>query len=118
MTVLLHQDCLKPSLKQVSNPTVSFIESLGIDPVQLSHAYGKISIGGINEEMVMILHQAVGMAEPIVPMGNMLKGVQEHLSVLIVFENCLSLVSSARDVIDSAREFYTQRTCHSYTIPP
>jgi hypothetical protein len=54
MTVLLHQDCLKPSLKQVSNPTVPFIESLGIDPVQLSHAYGKISIGGVNEEMVML----------------------------------------------------------------
>jgi hypothetical protein len=49
----------------------------------------------------MILHQAVGMAEPIVPKGNILKRIQEHLSVLIVSENCLSFVSSAGDVIDS-----------------
>ena len=44
----------------------------------------------------MIVHQAIGMAEPIVPKGNTRKGIQEHLSVLIVFENCLSSVSSAR----------------------
>jgi hypothetical protein len=67
--------------------------------------------------MVMILHQAVGMAEPIVPKGNILKRIQEHLSVLIVSENCLSFVSSAGDVIDSTWKFYTQRTCHDYPIP-
>ena len=65
----------------------------------------------------MIFHQAVGMAEPIVPKGNILKRIQEHLSVLIVSENCLSFVSSARDVIDSTWKFYTQRTCHGYPIP-
>jgi len=96
---------------------MSLIESLGIDTVQLPHAYRKISIGGINEQMVMIIHQAVSMAEPIVPKGNILKRIQEHLSVLIVSENCLSFVSSASDVIDSACKFYAQRTCHDYPIP-
>jgi hypothetical protein len=93
------------------------IKSLGIDTVQLPHAYRKISIWCINEQMVMILHQAVGMAEPIVPMGNILKRIQEHLSVLIVSESCLSFVPSASDVIDSTWKFYTQRTCHGYPIP-
>jgi hypothetical protein len=67
--------------------------------------------------MVMIFHQAVGMAEPIVPEGNILKRIQEHLSVLIVSEYCLSFVSSAGDVIDSTWKFYTQRTRHGYPIP-
>ena len=65
----------------------------------------------------MIVHQAVGVAEPIVPKGNILKCIQEHLAVLIVSENWLSFVSSARDVIDSTWKFYTQRTCHGYPIP-
>ena len=65
----------------------------------------------------MILHQAVGVAEPIVLKGNILNRIQEHLSVLIVSENCLSFVSSARDVIDSAWKFYTQWTCHGCPIP-
>jgi hypothetical protein len=116
MTILLHQDSLKSSLKEVTNPTMPLIESLRVDTVQLAHAYRKIPIRCINEQMVMILHQAVGVAEPIVPKANIRKGIQEDLSILIVSKNCLSFVSSARDVIDSTRELYTQRTCHAYPI--
>jgi len=92
------------------------IESLRIDTVQLPHAYRKISLWCINEQMV-IVHQAIGVAEPIVPKSNIRKGIQKHLSVMIVFENYLSFVSSARDVIDSTWKFYTQWTCHGYPIP-
>jgi hypothetical protein len=118
MAILLHQNCLKPSLKEVPYPAMPLIESLRIDTVQLPHAYRKISVGCINEQMVMIVHQAIGVAEPIVPKGNIRKGIQEHFSVLIVSENCLSFVSSARDVIDSTWKLYTQRTCHGYPISP
>jgi hypothetical protein len=117
MAILLHHNCLKPSLKEVPYPAMPLIESLRIDTVQLPHAYRKISVGCINEQMVMIVHQTVGVAEPIIPKGNIRKGIQEHLSVLIVSENWLSLVSSARDVVDSTWKFYTQRTCHGYPIP-
>ena len=57
------------------------------------------------------------MAEPMIPKGNILKRIQEHLSVPIVSENCFSFVSSARDVIDSTWKLYTQRACHGYSIP-
>jgi hypothetical protein len=67
--------------------------------------------------MVMIFHQTVGVAEPIVPKGNMPKGIKEDLSVLIVSENRLSFVSSARNLIDSTWELYMQGTCHGYPIP-
>ena len=61
-----------------------FIESLGIDTVQLPHAYRKISVGCIDEQMVMIVHQAIGVAEPMVPKDNIRKGIEEDLSVLII----------------------------------
>jgi hypothetical protein len=118
MIILLYEDPLKPSLKEVPYPAMALIESLRIDTVQLPHAYRKISVGCINEQMVMIVHQAIGVAEPIITKGNIRKGIQEHLSVLIVSENCLSFVSSARNVIDSTWKFYTQWTCHGYPIPP
>jgi hypothetical protein len=117
MAILLNQDCLKPSLKEMPYPAMSLIESLRIDTVQLPHAFRKISIGCINEQMVMIVHQAVSVAEPIVSKGNIRKGIQEKRSILIVSENCLSFVSSTRNVIDSTWKFYTQRTCHGYPIP-
>jgi hypothetical protein len=53
------------------------------------------------------------MTEPIVLTGNILKGGQEHLPVLIVPKNWLSLVSSACDMIDGTLKFKTQGTCHS-----
>jgi hypothetical protein len=118
MAILLYQDSLKSSLEEVPYPAMPLIESLGIDTVQLPHAYRKISIGCINKKMVMIVHQAIGVAGPIVPKGNTRKGIQEHLSVLVVSENFLSFVSSARDMIDSTRKFYTQGTCHGYPIQP
>ena len=83
------------------------IESLRIHTVQLAHAYRKVPIECINEQMVMILHQTVCVAEPIVSKGYILKGIQKHLSVQIISENCLSFVSSARDVIDSTWKLYT-----------
>jgi hypothetical protein len=107
MAILLYQNCLKPPLKEVPYPAMPLIESLRIHTVQLPHAYRKISIGGINEQMVMIVHQAIGVAEPIVPKGNLRNRIEEHLSVLIVPENCFSFVSSARDVIDSSWKFDT-----------
>jgi hypothetical protein len=53
------------------------IESLRIDTVQLPHPYRKISIRCINEQMVMIVHQAIGVAKPIVPNGDTRKSIQE-----------------------------------------
>jgi hypothetical protein len=117
MTILLHHNCLKPSLKEMPYPAMPLIESLRIDTIQLTHAYRKISVGCINEQMLMIVHQAIGVAEPIIPKGNIGECIQEHLSVLIISENCLSFVSSARDVINSTWKFYAQRTSHDYPIP-
>jgi hypothetical protein len=54
MAILLHQNCLKPSLKEVPYPAMPLIESLRIDTVQLPHAYRKISVGCINEHVVML----------------------------------------------------------------
>jgi hypothetical protein len=117
MTIPLHENPLKSSLKEVSYPPVPLIESLGVDTVQLPHANRKIPIRCVDQQMVMILHQAVGVAEPIVTKINILKRIQERLSVPIVSENCLSFVPSAGNVIDSTWEFYTQRTCHGVAIP-
>ena len=64
----------------------------------------------------MVLHQAIGLAEPIVPKLHTRKGIQEHLSALIVSEHFLSFVSSPRDMVDSTRKFLPQGTCHGLSL--
>jgi hypothetical protein len=67
MAVFLDQDGLIPALEQVAGPAVPFVEELGIHSVQLlSHAEGKITVWGLDKEVIMVGHEAVGVADPIV----------------------------------------------------
>jgi hypothetical protein len=60
----------------------------------------------------MIVHEAVGMAEPVISFRDVLKGIKEGLAVMVVSVNGLFFVPSAGDMIDSSRVFYAQRTSH------
>ena len=109
MTVLLDQDRFVPSLEQVSGPAVPLVHELSIDAVQLPHTNRKITIRGLNEEMVMVCHEAVGMADPVVPLVDMLEGIQEVYAIIVSLEDGLLLISARRDVIDSTDKFDAER---------
>ena len=96
MAVLLDQDGFVPALKQVSGPAMPFIEKLGIDAVQLPHAERKIAVRGLDEKMVMVGHQAVSVADPVVALIDMLEGVEEVQAVGVVLED--GLLSLPREV--------------------
>jgi hypothetical protein len=66
--------------------------------------------------MIVVAHKAVGMAEPVISAIDMLQGVQEILTVLVVFVDSFLFISPAGDMIDCSRIFYTQRTGHRETI--
>ena len=55
----------------------------------------------------MVVHQAVGVADPVITLGNMLEGIEELEPVLVGPEDGLPLVSAGSDVINSAGVFYT-----------
>jgi hypothetical protein len=64
----------------------------------------------------MVGHEAVGVAEPMIPFIDMLEGVQEVQAVGVVFEEGLLLIAAGRDVIDCAGVFDAERTGHGATI--
>ena len=70
-----------PLVEEMAGPSMSFIEELRVYAVYLSHADGEISLRGLDEDMVMIGHEAVGVADPIIALIDMLEGVQEVLPV-------------------------------------
>jgi hypothetical protein len=55
----------------------------------------------------VIGHETVSVANPIVAFINVLKGIQEVITILIVLEDRLLLVAAGRNVINSAWIFYT-----------
>jgi len=112
MTFLLHQDRFISALKKMTQILMSPVEKLGIDPVKLPHPSGKISPGGFHDQMVMIFHETVSMANPIEPGYDGGKDIQEPIPIGSIQKNRLPGVSPTGYMINGSSEFNTQWPSH------
>ena len=60
--VLLDDYGLVPSLEKVAGSMALVIEELGVDTIHLAHAESEVPVRGLDEKMVMVVHEAVGVA--------------------------------------------------------
>ena len=60
----------------------------------------------------MVVHETVGMAEPVVAFTDVGEDLEECLSVMVVFEYGLFVVTSVGDVIHCAGVFNAEGTCY------
>lgn len=65
----------------------------------------------------MVVHEAIGMTEPMIPMVDFAEDEEKILPVLIVTEYPLTLVAPAGHVIYSSGVFYAQWSRHRRTLP-
>jgi len=65
----------------VAGPAVPFVEELRIAAVQLPHPEGQIALRGLDEKVIMVGHEAVGVANPVVAFIDALEGVHELLLI-------------------------------------
>ena len=91
----------------MTGPPVQFVEKLRIHSVQPPHAARKIAVGRFDKEMIVVVHQAVGVADPVVALVDVPDGVQEIDPVLIAFEDSLFFITSRGNVVDSAGALYS-----------
>lgn len=112
MAVFLNEDRFVSALEQMTCPLMTFIKQLGIDAVQLSHTQGEVTVRCLDQEVIVVVHHAVGMTNPIVTFINMLECVQEVYAVLVVFENGLLFIAAGGDVIDGTSVFYAEGASH------
>ena len=61
----------------------------------------------------MVVHQAVGMADPIVPLVGVLEGVQEVDTVLIGPEDRLPLIAAGGHMVDTACKLNAKGSGHA-----
>jgi len=116
MTVFLDENGFVPALEQMTSPLVAFIEELGINAVQLPHADGEIAVGGLNQKMVMVGHEAIGVTNPVVPLVDVLEGIKKIDTILVVLENGFLFIPSGGHVVDGARIFDAKWSCHGLKI--
>ena len=97
-----------PALKKMPHVLMSPIEKLGVDPVKLPHSSGRISPARFHDQMIMILHEAVSMGNPIEPGYDGGKDIQEAIPIGWIQKNPLSGVSPTGCMINGTSEFNTQ----------
>jgi len=86
---------------------VPSVVSLGIDAAQLAHSHGEIGVWGLYQEVAVIVHEAVGMAKPVVSFDHRIQDGEEALSVLVVGEDLASCMTSRGHTVDGPWTFYS-----------
>jgi hypothetical protein len=83
-------------------------EELGGDAVQLPHFHGTISPEYVYELMIMIVHEAAGMANPVAARHDVLHGIEDVLLVLVTLGYCLFPVAARGPVMNCAGIFFVR----------
>ena len=96
-----------PSLKNVPGTLVSAIESLRVDPIELSHPVRQVPVNGLDKQMIMVIHQAVGMTEPIESRHHLLKDGEKLFPVFLLCIDRFSGISPGGHVIDRSGKLYS-----------
>jgi hypothetical protein len=65
----------------MADPVVPSIEGLGVDTVQVTHPLREIAVRCFNEEMVVVVHEAICVAKPVVASDNFSDDSEELLLV-------------------------------------
>ena len=62
--IFLHQDGFVTPLEYLSDPTISAVDVLRENAIELAHASGKVPFNRLDPEMVVVAHQAIGVTRP------------------------------------------------------
>lgn len=106
MALFFHQNSLEPSLENMPVLAVFPVVCLGVDAVQMAHTGGKDPFRGFDEEVIVVVHEAVGVTEPIEAFYSLAEDREEKLAVVVIFEDGRPCVAARGNVIDSTGEFY------------
>ncbi len=85
MAFLLDQDRFIPTLENVTSALVSSVESLRVDAVQMAHAFGKVRVRSFGEDMVMVVHQAISVDNPVESLSAVVEYIEKQLAIFFVF---------------------------------
>jgi len=110
--VALDEHSPETPLQDVSHPVVGAVKPLGIHAVDLPHAAGEAHLGRLDEEVVVVRHEAIGMADPVTTLDGIAEDPQERLTVDISEEDGFAGITSGGHVVEGAGELDPEWPCH------
>ncbi len=92
----------------MADATMASIKTLRIHTIQLAHAAREITLWCFDQQVVMIIHQAVGMTTPIHVFYRARQYRQKQGPVIVVQKDGLAGIAASSDMIKCAGIFNTQ----------
>ncbi len=114
--VTLDENGVEPVLEQVPIELVPTVEPLGVHTVQPMHAGRQIRLGGLDDRVVVIVHQTVGVTAPFTPLHYLSEHAEKLLAISAVDEDLLSPVAPRGDMEDTSGSAEAGASCHSTTV--
>lgn len=96
---------------------VPTIERLGVDPVQVAHPARQVCLRRLDEQMVVIRHQTVRVADPAEALDGVAQHLKEELAVRINEEDVLPRVAATREPTGVADSAVFRLQLPSYSAP-
>jgi hypothetical protein len=86
----------------MAGSAIALVISLGVNAVQLPHAEREVPFRRFDEEMIVVVHETIGMADPMIALVDTCEDPEECFTVAVVLENVLLLVSPGGNMINGA----------------
>ena len=103
--LLLHKDRLVSTLKDVTYSFMGAIESLRIDTIELTHAFGKVRIRRFHENVVVVAHQTIGVNRPVKTFPDTGDHIEKQLPIAIGQVDIFPAIPPRGDMVKRAGEF-------------
>ena len=116
MRLALDELVVKAALEDVAAVVVAPVEPLGIHAVQPVHSSRDVWFRGLDEEVIVVRHQAIRMAHPSQEVHDLLHQLKEANPVAGIDEDLLLAVSTGRHVIGGAVGLEAGRAGHLPTV--
>jgi hypothetical protein len=100
----------------MADSAVAPVEAGCVDAVQLAHGHREIRVRCLNQQMEVVAHQAVGVAETAVASDDPVEVGEQPPPVSVVPEDRRALVSTRDRVVDGVLELDPQRSRHRLTL--
>jgi hypothetical protein len=106
IAVLSDNYCFVSTAKQLSIYPVKPVKALRIHPIDMTHTTGKVAVRSLDQQVVVIGHQAICRHPEIPLLRRFLKNTYKQIIVMAGEENVFSPSATVHNIIPGSRILY------------
>ena len=110
--IFVDEDRLEAPLEEMPHLAMPAVVGLRVDAIDLSHQPGQVRAAGMQDQMIMVAHQAIGQCTGIEAVKGCSNHVQKCPPVLVVVEDRLAPVAPRGNVVNRSGKFDAQGAGH------